>query len=150
MTKSFLASKGGKSGGVFAPHPANCSLERKRNSRMATPNTQFQIQFQIIGGPSRESLRDSVGSPKGFRIVVEFKVLIPLIAVDELRRKCDYPFETGGERTIYAVVNSYEWEDGSGESFNLKGLLKWEESGNVSRSWRAYFRTDKRTGVFSL
>lgn len=78
---------------------------------------------EIINGPSKFDLMQALFACKPTPIKVTFH--FPL---------------TESSVTILSV----EREDGSGESWNLRGV-----AGN-NQKWKAYYRTDKRIGTITL
>jgi hypothetical protein len=114
---------------------------------MTTPETQ--ISFEIVNGGSREDIRDSIGSKPSFRILVGMTVNVKYD--DVLRLNWDYEFpKRKGYVDVLIVVDSLEWEDGSGESFNLKGRLKAVDSTKSKIPFSGYYRTDIRKGLITL
>ena len=71
----------------------------------------------IDEGPSREDIRDSLGSRRDQRM----KVVFTLNGRDRnVAMVHPLPVDRDQIRLI-VVINGMEWEDGSGESFNLTG-----------------------------
>jgi len=108
--------------------------------------------FDIVGGPCKDTLFDACkyAGNKDMRIAVDFKIA--------------YGHTGGGSLVIYLpvsdiVILGIENEDGSGESFNLKGSLtanldidKVYSSGvpTTRYSFKAYFSSKTRKGHITL
>ena len=115
---------------------------------MTTPKTE--VKLKIVTGGSREDVRDSVGSKKSFRLIMHFVVEIKSEHLATLIDDFGFQNIRTGELRLESVLNGMEWEDGSGESWNLKGWLKSASTSPNGLPFSAYYRTDRRTGVLSL
>lgn len=103
--------------------------------------------IQIIHGPSREDVRDSVGSKKDQRINVTFV----------LNGNCRdvalvHPLPFGRNIRLICVINGINWIDGTGELFDLNGFAFKVEGQDelISRKFTADYRTDKRGGTITF
>jgi hypothetical protein len=95
-------------------------------------------QFCLIGGPSREDLRDSLGSKSNQRIKVTFDI------VPDRETRFIHEFE--------AYINGMEWADGSGNSWNLTGWIIKCVGHPVfeKKSFVAHFDGDVRQGTLTF
>ncbi len=104
----------------------------------------LEAKIEIIGGPSREDLRDALGSRKDHRFQVTFVLNGHARDVAMVN-----PFPLDQDKIeLVANVNGMEWEDGSGESWNLRcyAVRINGQDELISRPFMAYYRTDKRKG----
>lgn len=115
-------------------------------------NEKVTRSFEISGGPCKDTLFDACkyAGSKDCNVAVDFKVI--------------YGHTGGGSLVIYLpvsdiVVLGIEHEDGSGESFNIHGLLtanldidKVFNSGVPTTRYRfkAYFSSKTRKGHITL
>lgn len=85
-------------------------------------NQPFEVY--ISRGPSREELRDSVGSKPKFRIWVTFILYRSEAKRKVLVNRYKFPDDSPDNVEVRGMINGYEWRDGSGESFRIKGQIK--------------------------
>lgn len=89
-----------------------------------------KTQFNLTGGPNRDSLFDS--AKRAFD-----KIKIPVT------------FSSAGGNTYRAIITSIEHEDGSGQSFNLRGFIANPAVKNRDEfhiGFKGYFQCHSRTG----
>lgn len=113
---------------------------------MATKN---EVMVKVVGGASREELRDSVGSRANSRLWVHFVVAL----TEELQIFLGAVYRETRSIQIIARIDKFEWEDGSGESFNLGGLAKlpmFTSSGRNIVQFHAHYDTRVRQGTITL
>lgn len=96
--------------------------------------------FDITGGPERKDLfeRFALMFPRGGHHVT-FNVRL-----SDGRQSCS--------QVVQTVVTTLEFEDGSGQRFNLKGFATLQRNGVgvVHAPFRAFYDAEKRTGVLSI
>lgn len=122
-----------------------------------TPETTQKALLLITHGPSREDLRDSVGSKARQRIHVVFVVEeIPReVGGDSLFVALGPTRETKKVR-LGAVINALGWADDSGVFFNLKGSFQIIEKGKpldpekFECTFEATYDTNKRAGTIFI
>lgn len=51
---------------------------------------------------------------------------------------------------VWLIINGLEWEDGSGESWNLKGFIVKAEGHDVSWAYTATYNSRTRRGTISF
>lgn len=119
-----------------------CTIQ---NSRMTA-----KIELAIAKGGSREEMRDSIGSQPGFRTTLHFIVDVKPNQIVTLVNVFGFRITRGGEWKLECVIESMAREDGSGQSWNLGGYLRLVGSTEIDLKFKAYYRTDRRIGVFTL
>lgn len=109
--------------------------------------------YEIMNGPSRDTLFDSckyayAGNAK---VAVDFVVAIGYTMPKGHPGRAYIPM-----KLTDIVITSIEHEDGSGESFNLRGYCRADliiRAGSTTYSnyhFRGYYNTKNRTGTISF
>ena len=93
------------------------------------------LTHNIVGGPCKLDLALALIDRK-------FDRPRPVTFVVEFTSKHPHPQFGACKRNIVVHINRLEIEDGSGESWNVRG----QTDGNWA-TFEAYFRTDSRTGT---
>jgi hypothetical protein len=106
------------------------------------------LTLNITLGGSREDIRDSLGSRAHRPFFVEFKTY-PMNYHEVAYMKLGITVSDG---TVYALIRGLDWEDGSGESFNIRGSLKIESDPDKERVFRfnGYYHTKRRSGTLNI
>ena len=116
------------------------------------------IEIDIVNGPSREDVRDSLGSKPNHRLSVSFRMDLNQETADEVAGHLP-SFPTDQQQLdAEALINGMVWEDGTGECFSLSGYLmsvmyedeRGKESIQVGRLFKAHYNTNERRGLLEL
>lgn len=90
---------------------------------MKGADVMSEVNIQIVDGGSREELRDSLGR---FPHQSSRSILLTLeISAEQAKALSSLGPTTwpAGRQQVPLLVNKMEWEDGSGEKFNIHGYL---------------------------
>ncbi len=107
--------------------------------------TLKKVRFEIVkgNGPSREDVRDSLGSRPHNPFLVKFEVKGGSNAF-----LLDEKLAAGESFTFICSIRMMEWEDGSGESFNIGGYARriFAESmlDDLHKPFKGYYSTRRR------
>jgi len=107
--------------------------------------------LDVCGGPSREDVRDSIGSKPGRRIWLIFKVDVPEHLVELLHTQMGFEDQVGVVE-LECLVNSMSWLDNSGENFVLKGRTKPKSVTpyQLTPAFLVEYQTDRRQGRIKI
>lgn len=121
---------------------------------MNTKKNETERTFDIVAGPNRDMLFDACkyAYDKTVRIPIDFTVAIGY-TIPKHHPGCAYvPMFVSDIK-----IASIEHEDGSGESFNLKGYCKADPDSTVgsaatckSYNFKAYYNTKSRSGCITF
>jgi len=111
--------------------------------------TEFSLQ--IVSGFSREDLRDTFRKDqRGERIPVVITVRVPADMVEGLVHflpLTDLKVESYNKIDLRVVLNTVTWEDGSGNSWILKGYI---QKPGIKTVFSAYYNTSDRRGMLKI
>ena len=110
-------------------------------------------EFEIVNGPSKDLLCDAFkyAYNKAARITIEFSIAAGYTMPPEHPSSAYVPAKIGG-----FIISSLEHEDGSGESFNIRGYCKADiaklfgEGTFKAYKYEAYYNTKTRKGTIAL
>lgn len=114
--------------------------------------TQSEYKVQIVGGFSREDLRDTLrrdqrGDPMW--------VTVTVIVASDMASKLEKAIPIGYLRNDreYGVdlrlnISAIAWEDGSAQSWNISGVI--QNPGNGCTKFSAYYHTGNRKGTMTI